>query len=1006
MPQDTRALHLLTTVAGQIGMFIQRQRAELALRTSEERLSYATRATSDVVFDCALDTKELWLSEAALRNFGYDVNQVTFDWWAQRLHPDDSGAVLSTLQAGCAGDQSHWTYEYRFACSNQHYAHVFHRLFILRDDQGKAIRVIGSMMDISERVRNEEALREAKISAEAAARAKTTFLANMSHEIRTPLTALLGFADLLLDPDLENADRLGYATIIRNNGEHLLAILNDVLDVGKLESGKLTIEQINFSPAKVLAEVASLMRVKALEKGLTFSVSANPPLPAAVRGDPTRLRQVLFNLVSNAVKFTEAGSVHVIARCEPAAAGAEAQLEVRVRDTGIGMDAAQVQRLFQPFSQADSSTTRRFGGTGLGLAICGPLVRAMGGAIEVQTKPQVGSEFTLRLPVQIALDTASSQTPDLVASLPPGEQQDHGSVLLAEDGPDNQRLISTLLRKRGFEVEIVDNGLHAVERALSAAGSGAAFDVILMDMQMPRLDGYQATARLRASGYQRPILALTAHAMEGERKRCIEAGCDDHLAKPIERRVLLRAVASHVERAHLLDAVAPRAASELPSSPRKIAAANDLQLPQLSAAGETRRSSQHAPHLVSSLADDAELSELVKGFVAGLPAQLTALRAAVEKDDREQLLRLLHQMKGAAGGYGFPSISEAARALERALRADPAGPLPDAWQELLRVCESTQPRPLSARPKPVQVAPASVLVIEDSALIRELIAVHLGAEGMQLRFAACGREGLASAFEQTPDVIMLDIELPDMSGLNVCRELKQDVRTANVPVLFLTGTEDNVVKAAAFELGAIDYVTKPFNKIELRARVRSALRVKRYQDLLTTRAQLDGLTGLWNRAYFDVRLREEISAAQRHHRPLSIAMLDLDHFKKINDSYGHPFGDYVLQTVATALVRALRTGDVACRYGGEELVVILRDSSFSDAAIAAERMRSVIAELTLINRGQNLHVTVSIGVTSISAAALASANPKQAELLIEAADSALYQAKHEGRARVVLSSAG
>jgi len=981
LPEDTRILHLLTTVAGQLGMFIQRKRAELALHTSEERLSYATRATSDVVFDCVLSNKQLWLSEAALRNFGYDVTQVSFDWWAERLHPNDASGVLSTLQAACAGDQTHWTYEYRFACSNDRYAHVFHRLFILRDEQGKPIRLIGSMMDVSERVRNEEALREAKISAEAAARAKTAFLANMSHEIRTPLTALLGFADLLLDPSLENVDRLSYATIIRSNGEHLLAVLNDVLDVAKIESGKLTIEHVEFSPAKMLAEVASLMRVKALEKGLSFSAAADAPLPAAVRADPTRLRQILLNLISNAVKFTESGSVRVTARCGPAPQGSEAQLEIRVSDTGIGMDETQVQRLFQPFFQGDSSTTRRFGGTGLGLAICGPLVRAMGGVIEVKTKPHEGSEFTVRLPVEIGEGTQDAA--DLVVSAaPPEAQSGRGSVLLAEDGPDNQRLISTILRQRGFEVEVVDNGLHAVERALSAAKSGAAFDVILMDMQMPRLDGYQATARLRASGYQRPILALTAHAMEGERKRCLDAGCDEHLAKPIQREVLLRAVASHVQRAQR--------------------PANDQRTAQPRAAQEADASG----HLSSNLANDAELRDLIAGFVAGLPAQVAALRSAADKDDREQLSRLVHQLKGAAGGYGFPSISDAARALEGALRADPAGPLPAAWHELLRLCESTQPRAQGTPSNAAQTAPANVLVVEDSALIRELVAIYLGGEGMQLRYATCAREGLSSAYEQTPDVILLDIELPDMSGLNVCRELKQDVRTASVPVLFLTGTEDNVVKATAFELGAIDYVTKPFDKIELRARVRSALRVKRYQDLLTTRAQIDGLTGLWNRAFFDVRLREEIASARRHHRALSIALLDVDHFKKVNDNYGHPFGDYVLQRVAGALVGTLRTGDVACRYGGEELVVILRDTSMADATVAAERMLRVISELPLINRGQSLHVTVSIGVTTISDAAVGGATPKHAELLIEAADSALYRAKREGRARVVLNPIG
>jgi two-component system cell cycle response regulator len=265
-------------------------------------------------------------------------------------------------------------------------------------------------------------------------------------------------------------------------------------------------------------------------------------------------------------------------------------------------------------------------------------------------------------------------------------------------------------------------------------------------------------------------------------------------------------------------------------------------------------------------------------------------------------------------------------------------------------------------------------------------------------------DGLRSAQGNPPDLVLLDLDLPDVSGFDVCRELKADPRTMNIPVLFLTGTEDPSVKAAALDLGAIDYITKPFDPAELRARVRSALRTKRYHDLLAARAQLDGLTGLWNRGYFDRRLEGELSAALRHHHPLAIALIDLDHFKRLNDTYGHPFGDQILQTFASTLTRTVRASDVACRYGGEEFVVILRDTARGEAVRAAERIRCMVRELNMTSRGQQVAVTASVGVASLDKKAAAGHGglKVRAAELIQAADSALYQAKGNGRDQVVI----
>jgi two-component system cell cycle response regulator len=256
--------------------------------------------------------------------------------------------------------------------------------------------------------------------------------------------------------------------------------------------------------------------------------------------------------------------------------------------------------------------------------------------------------------------------------------------------------------------------------------------------------------------------------------------------------------------------------------------------------------------------------------------------------------------------------------------------------------------------------------------------------------------------------VLLDLDLPDIDGLGVCRELKADPRTAEVPVLFLTGTEDAAIIEAAFDLGAVDYVTKPFEPSELRARVRSALRTKHYQDLLTNRARLDGLTGLWNRTYFDQRLVEEMSAGIRHNHPVSIAIVDIDHFKLVNDTYGHPFGDQVLQAFGSALLKTLRTSDVGCRYGGEEFVIILRETSSSDSMIAAERIRKLVSDLKLRDSRGPVQVTASVGVASINldSESAVHSNQAHATALIEAADAALYRAKDAGRNQVMLGVVG
>jgi PAS domain S-box-containing protein len=404
------------------------------------------------------------------------------------------------------------------------------------------------------------ALEQSNRRAEAASHSKGQFLANMSHEIRTPMTAILGFTDILL-ADLKESQSIEAAQTVKRNGEHLLRLINDILDISKIEAGRMEMEKMQWSPRQVVAEVVSLMHVRADAKGLTLSEEYEGPLPETITTDPARLRQILVNLVGNAIKFTDTGSVRIVTRLLRGT-GEEPKLSFDVIDTGIGISEATIGGLFQPFTQVDASASRKYEGTGLGLSISRQLARMLGGDVTAHSELGQGSTFTATVttgPLEgVSLveyfqeARPAAEQPD--ASLALARQKLHCRILLAEDIPDNQRVVVSILRRAGAEVDIANDGREVVKKAMAThPGRGRRsvdpiepFDVILMDMQMPSLDGYAATRRLRQEGYARPIIALTAHAMTHDRQKCLDAGCDDFLSKPVDQRRLVQTVAKWV----------------------------------------------------------------------------------------------------------------------------------------------------------------------------------------------------------------------------------------------------------------------------------------------------------------------------------------------------------------------------------------------------------------------------------------------------------------------------
>jgi signal transduction histidine kinase/CheY-like chemotaxis protein/HPt (histidine-containing phosphotransfer) domain-containing protein len=465
-------------------------------------------------------------------------------------------------------------------------------------------------MALTERLRQE---------AEAANRAKSEFLTMMSHEIRTPLTAVNGFAELIVTESAD-ADTREHGRLILKNGQHLLAIINDILDISKIEAHRLELEKVAFSPLEIVYGIESIMRAQAGTTGIAFRVDVQAPMPSRVIGDPTCWRQILFNLCSNAVKFTEAGSVVLAMRYD----AERSMLACTVRDTGIGMSREQLKNLFKPFTQADRSISRQYGGTGLGLYLVDQLVRLMGGEVSVDSEPGKGSTFTATIRAERAADAAwitgeSMQRPtDGTAADAHSAKRLRGRVLLAEDGADNRMLVAALFARLGIDHVAVENGAQAVDLA-----ARERFDVILMDIQMPVMDGVTATRRLRALGFQTPIVALTANVMAEDVKRYRESGFTGCVSKPID----------FAELARCLETIVPADAR---------------------------------PLAMQTLEDLPEYRELRQAFEISLPDNLAAIEAQVELGQWSAVQEAAHSLKGTAGSFDYPRVTQLAAVLELA----------------------------------------------------------------------------------------------------------------------------------------------------------------------------------------------------------------------------------------------------------------------------------------------------------------------------------------------------
>ncbi len=619
-----------------------RRRAEDAVRNSEAMYRMLADSTSDVITQLDLDFRRVYVSPASRAVFGYSPDEMLGNRPSHFIHPDDAAAVRTFAERIVAGafPDDKATMTYRFRHKGGHWIWIEAGLNLVREPgTGAPASVICSLRDVSERQRVARHLERAKAAAEMAARVKTEFLANMSHELRTPLTGILGIHDLLHDDPTLGRQQKRYLGLARDAGRSLLSIVNDVLDFTKMEAGQFSLESVPFELGALIQACRDLVQGDARRKSLRVE-SSIPDASLYLMGDPTRLRQILLNLLTNAIKFTERGSVSVAASYDLTAT----RLRVAISDTGIGIPGETLPLLFERFSQADASITRRYGGTGLGLAISKRLVELMGGKIGVDSDLGVGSVFWFEVPLREVRSEDRHTGAAHPASFP-----SHLRVLLAEDNDINQDIISAMLEQRGHAVTVVSDGAAAV----AAVRAGPRYAIILMDLQMPVMDGLSATRAIRmeeaeAGEKTTPVIGLTANAMAEDVLRCRQAGMDAHVAKPIAWADLFDTIERLTEAALGFDDLVRR--DDRP----EIDVLDEATLEAL--AGYIGRE---------------RLKEMLAAFAREVETRLSDFDAATPSE----IARRAHALVSLAGQLGFTELSRRCAEAERAVR-DGVDPIP------------------------------------------------------------------------------------------------------------------------------------------------------------------------------------------------------------------------------------------------------------------------------------------------------------------------------------------
>ncbi|MGD8643782.1 MAG: response regulator, partial [Chromatiales bacterium] len=965
-------------------------------------------------------------------------------------------------------------------------------------------RAFNSMMLVLDE-RERELIKARDVALESA-RIKGEFAANVSHELRTPLNGILGMLELLQGMGL-TSKQLEYVQVAEESSEALLKLINEILDFSRNEAGKAKAEPVDFDLQEMLDDLMGLLGEQAQRKGLEIAYVIDRDVPRSLHGDETRIRQVLINLIGNAIKFTATGEVEIDVSLVDQMEG-QLRLRFDVRDTGAGIPQESQNRLFEAFYQADGSTSREHGGTGLGLAISRQLVQLMDGNMGVASAPGEGSDFWFTVLVQVASDTIKDEAQlhsmiaglrvlcvddspvtlryleqhlkdwgiyyrcadngrdalDMVSSaqqerrsfdliivdrdlqgvrgrnlvsqlldddalsarvlvmsgdgsvpalrgiagsvrkplrstqlfeciadaMRSKEQQAHREiltrdepsekltgrrVLIVEDNAANQQVAAGMIERLGCVPEVVGSGREAID-----AIHRSEFDLVLMDCQMPTMDGYQTTREIRAfegDTAHTLIVAMTANVQEGDRDKCLAAGMDDYLPKPLKLLSLRTAM--------------------------------EKWLGPMPAAPDVVRVSQEPSHAPSTPSlDVAALQELkesigdsfgavVTAFIEDMPRYIDELRSALGASDLRAVAELAHAIKGSSGNLAATALAATARRLEEQARGGRSGRMFELLEALsaeyhavrARLAEEIGPE-VVARTENADNLP-QILIVDDDRSMRLALSTVLERDGYCVTEAQNGQQALVAANKRMPELIIMDALMPVMDGFDACERIRGLLGGEDIPILMVTALENDHDVERAFDVGATDYIAKPVHFAVLRQRVKRLLAASLAHRQVQHLAYNDTLTGLPNRLLFAERLEGILSrASQGRGRFVAVALLDIDRFQIVNDTLGHDIGDVLIKTAAERINRCVRPDDLVARMGGDEFAIAFENARSREVVeeVASNILSSIAQPFAFL--GKEMYVSASIGI------ALHPEDGGDVHTLMRHADTAMYRAKERG----------